>query len=470
MITATSPSYKWWLLALMMISTAMAVLDTTIINSGIPILMRDFSETISRAEWIVTGYLISMCVMLPTAGWMAQKWGYKRIYLIGLVVFTLGSVLCTVSQNMSQLIAARVVEGFGSGAVQSLGMAIIIRHFDGKLRGIALGLWAVSAAAAVSMGPYLGGMLLTDYQWNSLFMINIPFGVIGILGTAFIMKEVKEANMGRFDLLGFLLVAMATPLLVVALAMGASRSPSVLTGWGSPYVLWSILLSVGMMVWFVMHTLRSKSPILDLTIFRKPSFALSTIALTFFGIGLFGGNYLLPLYLEHSLSYSALAAGSVYLPVGIIQGALAPLTGIMAKWTGERLLVVSGLIVFTSYFALSAFFDATTPAWLISTTVYLRGVGIGLSFTPLNTIAVSELSHEQMTSASGVSNTVKQVSGSIGIAIFTALIASSSTASMSHSVAEQNYIYSIDWSFGIAALFSFLGLITVLFIRKKRSL
>lgn len=467
MITTTSPSYKWWLLALVMISTAMAVLDTTIVNSGIPILMRDFSETLSRAEWIVTGYLISMCVMLPTAGWMAQKWGYKRVYLTGLIVFTVGSLLCTFSQNTDQLIASRVIEGFGSGAVQSLGMAIIIRHFDGRMRGIALGLWAVSAAAAVSMGPYLGGLLLTDYSWNSLFVINVPFGVLGIVGTAIVMKEVRDEGMGRFDLLGFLLVAIATPLLVVALSMGASRTVSAFTGWSSPFVIGSLVASLLMLAWFVDHTRRSKSPIIDLTIFTKRTFALAIVALTFFGIGLFGGNYLLPLYLEHSLNYSALAAGSVYLPVGIIQGTLAPLTGVVAKWTGERVLVISGLIIFTSYFALSALFDTTTPAWLISTTVYLRGVGIGLSFTPLNTLAVSELTHSQMTSASGVSNTVKQVSGSIGIAIFTALIASGVSTAATHAVAEQNYVHSIDWSFGIAALFSLLGLITVLFIRKK---
>lgn len=460
-------SYKWWLLALVMVSTAMAVLDTTIINVGIPDIMRSFDASLSQVEWVVTAYLISMCVMLPTAGWIAQKWGYKRIYLSGLVVFTLGSLWCSVSGSVGELIAARVLEGFGSGTVQSLGMAIIIRHFDNKERGLALGLWAISTAASVSMGPYLGGLLETHYSWHSLFIVNIPIGVVASVLTFFVMREVKDDHLGRFDLLGFLLVAISTPLLVVGLAMGASQSQSVLTGWSSPYVLLAIFASLAMLVIFVIHSLRIPSSIIDLTIFKNRSFSISIIALTFFGIGLFGGNYLLPLYLEHSLSYSALAAGSVFLPVGVIQGGLAPLTGILNRWTGNKILIVSGLIVFTSYFVLSSFFDQTTPYWLIVTTVYLRGVGIGLAFTPLNTMAVSGLSPEQMTSASGVANTVKQVSGSIGIAIFTALISSAAVAGESFDKAANGYVASIDDSFMIAAVFSALGLVATLFLRNK---
>lgn len=468
MINTNKQHYKWWLLALMMISTAMAVLDTTIVNVGIPSIMRFFNVSLSVGEWVVTAYLISMCVMLPTAGWMAQKWGYKKIYFIGLVVFTIGSALCSIAQSAGQLIAARVIEGFGSGAVQSLGMAIIIRHFDTKTRGLALGLWAISAAASVSMGPYLGGLLLAHYDWHALFVVNIPIGVVALIGTWVIMHEVRDQHMGRFDLLGFILIALSTPLLVVALALGTSQNQGSISGWSSVWVISSIMLSLVMLVWFVLHSLRHANPIIDLTIFKKRSFSISIIALTFFGIGLYGGNYLLPLYLEHSLSYSALAAGSVFLPVGIIQGSLAPLTGIISRWTGNKTLIVAGLIIFISYFVLSGFFDAQTPYWLIATTVYLRGVGIGLAFTPLNTLGVSQLEGSQMTSASGVANTVKQVSGSIGIAIFTALLSSSIAPGQSISADATDYIGAIDTSFMIAALFSTLGLVAILFLKSDK--
>ncbi|MEG0656388.1 MAG: DHA2 family efflux MFS transporter permease subunit [Mucinivorans sp.] len=459
--------YKWWLLLLVMVGTAMAVLDSTIVNVGVPDIMRSLGASLDLTQWVITAYLIAMCVMLPTAGWVAQKWGYKKIYLGGLVVFTIGSLLCTLSTSIEWLIGARVIEGFGSGTVQSLGMAIIIRHFDNKLRGLALGLWAIAAAASVSMGPYLGGILVTHFHWGSLFMVNVPIGIVASLATWAVMSEVKDENMGRFDLLGFLLVAIATPLLVVSLAMGATQAHAVIGGWHSPYVQAGIAVSLVMLAIFVLHSLRNPSPVIDLSIFRDRSFAISIIALTFFGIGLYGGNYLLPLYLEHSLSYSALAAGSVFLPVGLIQGSLAPLTGIFSRWTGNKVLIVAGLVIFSSYFLLSALFDTTTPYWLIATTVYMRGVGIGLSFTPLNTMAVARLAPEQMTSASGVANTVKQVSGSIGIAIFTALISGSGVVGESYGLSEHNYVGAIDLSFLIAALFSLLGLVAVLFLREK---
>lgn len=460
-------SYKWWLLALSMIGTAMAVLDTTIVNVGIPDIMRTLDTSLSVSQWVVTGYLISMCVMLPTAGWLAQKWGYKTIYMLGLAVFTVGSLLCSLSDGIGQLIASRVLEGFGSGMVQSLGMAIVIRHFDDRTRGLALGLWAISAAASVSMGPYLGGLLVSHYHWNSLFVVNVPIGVFAVAATWIIMHEVRDEKVGRFDLAGFLLIAISTPLLVVGLAMGASQNHSLISGWGSPWVIGAIVAAVAMLVVFVRHSLRVSNPIIDMTIFRDRNFSIAIVALTFFGIGLFGGNYLLPLYLEHSLSYSALAAGSVFLPVGLLQGSLAPLTGIVSRWTGYKLLIVAGLIVFTSYFVMSAFFDETTPYWLIVTTVYLRGIGIGLAFTPINTMAVSGLTPNQMTSASGVANTVKQVSGSVGIAIFTALIASSDAAGESLKAAANGYVQAIDSSFAIAAVLSAAGLVTVLFLRKK---
>ncbi len=460
----TNPAYKWWLLVLMMVSTAMAILDTTIINSVIPALLREFHTSLTHVEWIVTGYLLSMCVMLPTAGWFGEKWGYKRIYVIGMVFFTLGSLMCYLSESLGMLIFSRVIEGFGSGVVQSLGLAIIIRHFDVKTRTVALGLWGIASAAAVSMGPYLGGELLKLYGWNSLFVINVPIGVLNITGAAIIMKEVKEDNAGRFNLGGFLLTALWAPLLVVGLAMGVSKGGGTWAGWGSPFVIGSLVGSVLMFVGFVMYNSRSKTPIVDFTIFKDRTFRLTVIALGCLGFGFYGGNYLLPLYLENSMSYSAIVVGGLYLPAGILQGVLSPLSGLLARRTGEWILVVVGFSIFTAYLTLSAFYDESTPYWLVLLTVYMRGVGLGLAFTPLNALSVKNLSHEQMTSASGVNNTIKQVSGSLGIAIFTAIIAST----LGRGNVKMDYVDSVDWSFVISAALSFVGLVALVLLRKKR--
>ncbi|MFI3299648.1 MAG: DHA2 family efflux MFS transporter permease subunit [Rikenellaceae bacterium] len=461
MIKSTSSAYKWWLLALMMVSTAMAILDTTIINSVIPALSKDFSENLSHIEWIVTGYLLSMCIMLPTAGWFASKWGYKRIYLIGMILFTLGSYMCYLSSSLSMLIFSRVVEGIGSGVVQSLGLAIIIRHFDARNRALALGLWGIASAAAVSMGPYLGGELLLLYGWNSLFAINVPVGVLNILVAALVMNEVKDSGIGKFNLWGFLLTGLPAPLLVVGLALGVSL------GWSSIIVLSTLSGAILSGIGFVLYNKSSKEPFIDFSIFHNRNFALSVIALGGLGFGFYGGNYLFPLYMEHSLSYTAIMVGGFYLPVGLLQGVLAPISGVLARRTGEWILVVVGLSLFCIYLLMSAWYGLETSFGYIVVSVLLRGFGLGLSFTSLNALAVKTLSHEQMTSASGINNTIKQVSGSLGIAIFTALITSSlHPEKLSLVTPKEHYVEAVDSSFYIALFFALFGLLAVLFMRR----
>ncbi len=465
---SSNPTYKWWLLIIMMMSTAMTILDTTIVNSIIPVLLKDFGTTLSKVEWIVTGYLLSMCVTLPTAGWLAEKWGYKRIYILAMVFFTLGSFMCYLSPGINELIGARIFQGFGSGAVQSLGLAIIIRNFDTKTRTIALGLWGIASAAAVSMGPYMGGEMLRAFGWNSLFAVNVPIGVLNIIAVAIIYQEYKDPKAGRFNLGGFLLTALWAPLLVVGLAMGVSQGGGALAGWDSPFVILSLLGAVAMLVGFVIYNKRSASPIIDFSIFKDRNFRLSLIALGCLGFGFYGGNYLLPLYMEHSLSYSAIVVGSLYLPVGIIQGVLAPLSGFIARRTGEWILVVIGFSFFVVYLIISAVYGQSTPMWVIVLSVVLRGVALGLAFTPLNALSVKNLDKEQMTSASELNNTVKQVSGSIGIALFTALLAISMHPSkITAQTPAKLYIDGIDLNFVIAAGLAVVALVCLLMIKKK---
>lgn len=452
---------KWWLLAVMMLSTFMAGLDSTIVNVGLPTIMRYFSSPIESVQWVVTSYLVAMCVMLPTAGWMAEKWGYRRMFLVGMVVFTLGSLFSSLSESLDMLIASRIFEGLGSGIIQPIAMAVVIGEFDSKTRGFALGMWAVAAAASVSMGPYLGGILVSDYSWNSLFMVNVPIGIVVSVAALFIMSGSGERRVGRFDFLGFLLVSIGLPLMVVALSMGGDN------GWGSFEVISLFILSLLMLWGFVRRSLRIDYPIINLNIFRSSTFSISMIALAFFSIGLYSGTYLLPLYLEHALGYTAIAAGAAFLPVGVIQGVLAPITGVLSRYTGNKILIIAGLIVFISYFMVSAFFDTHTSNSLIMLSLYLRGLGIGLAFTPLNTLSVEPIDGKDMASASGVSNTVKQIFGSIAIAVFTALLSSRVAHHGASMSVDSAYVSAISESFWVSAIFATAGFVFVLFLKEK---
>lgn len=455
--------YKWWLLLLVMVSSFMAVLDTTIVNVGLETIMRSFGKPLIDVEWVVTGYLLSMCVMLPSAAAMGERWGVKLFFVLGLSVFTLGSLMCSISDTLSSLIFWRVIEGFGSGVLQSLGMALVIKEFQAKERGLALGLWAMASAVSVSMGPYLGGLLVSHYPWNSLFMVNVPIGIITIIAAWLIMKEQKEPATGRFDFWGLILIGLSTPLLVLGLALGSDGK------WFTVEVIGTILVAITLLTIFILRSLRIASPLINLRLFRFQSFSIAMAVILLFGIGLYSGNYLLPQFLEHSLGYTALAAGSVFLPVGVIQGALAPMSGYLSRYTGNKILVVAGLMIFVSYFMISAFFTSTTPHYMIMLSLYLRGIGIGLSFTPLTTLAVSQLGPKDMASASSVANTVKQLSGSIGIALFTAMLASRVAHHALTVSAPEAYIRAIDESFLISAIISAIGLVVVLFLRTVKT-
>src|SRR5664279_3421350 len=185
----SSPSYRWWLLANVMIGTFMAVLDATIVNVGLPKIMASFGVGIDKIEWVITSYMLSMAVMLPTSGWLADKFGYKRLYFIGLLLFTIGSMCCGMSNDENTLILSRILQGLGAGMIQPLGMAIITREFPPHQRGVAIGFWAISAAASVSFGPIIGGYLVDNFSWQLIFDVNIPFGIAAMVFAVLIQRE-----------------------------------------------------------------------------------------------------------------------------------------------------------------------------------------------------------------------------------------------------------------------------------------
>ncbi len=190
--------YRWLVLASVMVGTFMAVLDATIVNVALSKLMATFGVSVDRVEWILTAYLLIFGVMLPSSGWMADHWGYKRMFLVGLFLFTLGSFLCSLAGNIDVLIAFRVIQGAGAGFLMPVGMAIITREFPPEKRGIALGFWSVAASASVSLGPTLGGYLIDRFEWNVIFDVNVPVGIMGMAAAWLILREVRSETEDPF--------------------------------------------------------------------------------------------------------------------------------------------------------------------------------------------------------------------------------------------------------------------------------
>ena len=303
----------------------MAVLDATIVNVGLPKIMASFGVGIDKIEWVVTAYMLAMAVMLPTSGWLADRFGYKRIYFLGLLLFTFGSFLCGKSGNEDFLIISRVIQGLGAGAIQPIGMAIITREFPPHQRGLALGFWAISAAASVSFGPLMGGFLVDNFNWQLIFDINIPIGIMGLLATIVIQREYVNKKVRSFDLVGFLSVRIFLPLVLFALAQGNATTNS--AGWKAPYILVCFANSAIALVVFLVTEFTTEEPLIDLRLLANYNFGMANIIMLIFSLGMFGSTFLLPLYLQNSLGYTAVQAGSVFLPVGIIQGFMSPIAG-----------------------------------------------------------------------------------------------------------------------------------------------
>lgn len=505
-----SENYKWWLLANVMVGTFMAVLDATIVNVGLPKIMASFGVGLDKIEWVITAYMLSMAVMLPTSGWLADKFGYKRMYFMGLLLFTAGSLLCGLSGDENALIIARIIQGLGAGTIQPLGMAIISREFPPNQRGIALGFWAIAAAASVSFGPLIGGYLVDNFSWQLIFYVNIPIGIIGLLATIIIQGEYKNKRIRKFDYIGFISVVIFLPLMLFALTEGNAATNS--AGWSAPYILICFAISIIALAVFITTELTTSEPLIDLRLLKNHNFGFSMLILLIFSIGMFGSTFLMPIYLQNSLGYTALQAGAVFLPVGIIQGIMSPISGVISDKINAKVPMIVGVVLLALSFWVNTKLSYLTEHSYIMISLYLRGFSLGLIFTPLTTISLVEVPREKLAQASGLSNTLRQLGGSLGVALLATMLTSrisyhaemysesaqprsqiyqntvshisasiqrnagsspaaaakQSQVAIASYISKQAYIQAVDDDFMLAAIITFAGGVPIFFLHVKK--
>jgi len=414
--------YKWFVLGNIMLGTFMAVLDSTIVNVSLPKIMSSFGVGLSTIQWVITAYMLSMAVMLPASGWLADKFGYKKVYFWGLFLFTLGSLLCGLSHNETTLILSRILQGLGAGAVQPLGMAIITREFPPHQRGLALGFWSIASAASVSFGPMLGGYLVDNFSWQLIFDVNVPVGIVALFLTVLIQQEFIHPNARKFDIIGIVSVVLFLPVLLFALSEGTASTNS--QGWSAPYVLACFAVSALAFTVFITRELHTAHPLLDLRLLKNRNFGLANAVMMIFGMGMFGSTFLLPLFLQNSMGYTALQSGAVFLPVGIIQGIISPLAGAFSDKVNPKIPLFTGISLLVISFLLNSQLSFMTEHSFIMTSLYLRGLGMGMLFTPLSSLSLSTIPRDKMAQASGISNTIRQVGGSLGVALLSTLLTS----------------------------------------------
>ncbi len=408
-------AYKWWVTANVMVGTFMAVLDATIVNVGLPKMMAAFGTSVDKIEWVITAYLLVFAVMLPTSGWVADHFGYKRTYFMALFLFTFGSFLCSLSWDENILIVFRIVQGAGAGFLLPVGMAIVTREFPPEKRGIALGFWGIAAAASVSLGPMIGGYLIDTFSWHAIFDVNVPVGLIGMAATVIIQREYRTERARSFDFVGFVSVTVFLTFLLLALSDGNAAWNT--GGWTSPFILTCFALSVVGFVVFILTELSVKHPLIELDLLKDPNFAVTNAILFIFGLGMFGSTFLLPLYLQESLNYTALQSGMVFFPVGILQAIMSPIAGYFSDRVNPKLPAFVGIVLLAISLYLNYFFTLQSEHAQIMLPLYIRGFSMGLLFIPLSTMALTNIPKHKMAQASGLFNVIRQVGGSFGVAI-----------------------------------------------------
>ncbi len=504
------PSYKWWVLANVMMGTFMVVLDSTIVDVSLAKVMATFGVGIDTVKWIATGYLLAFAIFLPTSGWIADHYGFRKTYSLGLALFTLGSLLCSISWNMTALIMFRVIQGAGGGLLMPVGMAIVVREFPLEQRGTALGFWAIAAAASVSLGPTLGGYLIDNFAWHSIFDINVPVGILGVFATLVIQREYKVESRRAFDIIGFLSMVLFLAPLLIALSDGnASWNTG---GWTSPFVLICFALSLIGLVTFLAVELNIRHPLIELNLLKNFNFGMSNLVLFIFGMGMFGSTFLLPLYLQNGLGFTAFQAGSLFLPLGLIMAVMGPISGMLSDKLNPKVIAVAGITLLGLSLFVNQYLSLFSMTSEIMVSLYLRGFGMALIFTPLNTLSLAEVPRARLAQASGLFNVIRQIGGSFGVAIMGTLLtdrtifhdtvygqvvskvspvtqsvllglqgfaqralgssvsvaAMRANALLAYNISQQAFVSAVDDDFLVAALITMVCVVPIIFLRYRK--
>ena len=426
-------NYRWVALSVTLIGAFMSVLDTSIVNIAIPKMMSAFAVGTEDAQWILTAYMLTMGVLQPITGYLCDSFGARKMYLLSLFMFIIGSALCGAAWSNDSMIVFRIFQAIGGGLLIPITMSIVFQEFPPEERNMAMGLWGISVAVAPAIGPTLSGYLVDYWNWRYIFTINIPVGLVGYILASLVLRETKTSQKAKFDFAGFGTCSVGLFCLLLALSKGVEK------GWSSAYIVGLLYISLATLTLFVLIELNSDDPMLDLSLFKDWNFAIGNL-FTFVSFTiLMGSMFLVPLFLENVLGYTAMQSGMLLLPAALVGGTLMPIAGKLADRFGAKILVLLGaLFAIGGTFPL-IYLDLGTSYEYIVLTQILRGIFIGLSMMTVTVLSMSNVPGPKISRASAINNTVRQVSGSFGIAILSTVLQNRQIYHLEHMAESVNY-------------------------------
>jgi EmrB/QacA subfamily drug resistance transporter len=396
----------------------MSILDTTIVNVALDALSRDLDARINTIQWVATGYLLSLAIVIPLAGWLAERFGSKRVWMVSVALFGLGSALCGLAPSAGALIVFRVLQGLGGGLIMPVSMTVLTQAAGPQRLGRVMSVLGVPTLLAPVMGPVIGGLIVDSTSWRWIFYVNVPIVVIALLLARRVLDDgAGRADAGRLDRMGFALLSPGLAAVVFGLSETESQG-----GLGAPIAFGPIVAGVVLIALFVRHARRSARPLIDVKLFRLAEFGAAAATVSLLGAALFGGMFLLALYFQVGQGQSALDAGLLIAPQGIGAAIAMPFTGRLTDRIGGDRVVWVGCLVMALATLPLAWVTSDTPQALVAALLVVRGVGLGGALMPAMAAAYAPLSSAEVPRAASALNALQRVGGSLGTALVAVIL------------------------------------------------
>lgn len=469
-------AYKWVVLCVVLFGVFMSLLDQTIVSIAVPRLQQVFATSIGNIQWVITAYMLALGIFTPAVAFLSRRFGIKRVYILSLVAFTLSSAFCGWAWNLPSLICFRILQGIGGAALFPLANALLLRVFPPEQRGLAMGFYAIPALLAPALGPTLGGYLITYADWPGIFLVNVPIGLLAVFLSVRFLHEMEVQKDLRFDLLGFVFVAIGLGLVFYALSDASAA------GWGSFEILSLLVIGCAALAVFVSIELRREredlQPLLHLSLFRNGPFLFSMLATVFLTIRLQSATFLFPLYLQESLGETALQAGIMLLSFAIASGVASLIGGRLVDRLGARVVILFGSVLLIVCTWQLTFIALNSPIWWLQLLFIGQGIALGLCYQPLIVTATAEVPPERMAFATTMNTLTRSLSSSLGVAMIATIVQiqsqvhsvqlTKSGQQLAHTVASLSFVLALQDVFLLLTVITVLALIAVFFIRERR--
>lgn len=457
-------NYNVFIIAgIFLLGAFMTFLNSTFMNVALPDIMKDLNISVSTAQWLSTGYMLATGIVMPFTAFLIDRFKTKTLFIVSIGLFTIGTIIGSFATNFSMLLTARIIQGAAGGIIVPLMQTVFLIIFPIEKRGFAMGIVGIVLAFAPAIGPTLSGWIINSYPWRYLFYVTLPFTIIDLILSFFLLKNVTGGKKVSMDILSLI----GSTIGFGGLLYGFSNAGNY--NWTDTNVYVPLIIGVVFLLIFIYRQLKLEDPLLNLNVFKSKVFTFSTIIVMIAYAGLISSELILPMYLENIKGFSAFDTGLILMPGAIIMGIMNPITGILFDKYGARLLAILGLIILTlGSFGLSFLSQDTSHIYI--TVVYsIRLFGIAMIQMPLTTSGLNTLERSLYSHGNAASNTLRQVAGSIGTSIIITIM-SKASASSGISNPLDSSIYGMNVSFACVAGLTLLGTIIAFFVVKKKEI